>query len=60
MLKQKFAKFIKFIRQLSGDNAYERYVEHHAVSHFGEPLLDRQQFFKQEQERKWSGVKRCC
>jgi len=48
------------LRQLSGDDAYERYLRHQALSHPGEVPLDRKSFFKREQERKWNGVKRCC
>ena len=60
MLKQKFFKFIKFARQLSGDDAYERYLAHHEQAHHDEIPLNRREFFKQEQERKWNGVRRCC
>lgn len=49
------------VRRLSGDDAYERYLEHwrehHA--HDGEPL-SRRNFYKAEVDRKWSGVRRCC
>ncbi len=48
------------LRQLSGDDAYERYLRHQARAHPGEELLDRKSFFQREQERKWNGVKRCC
>lgn len=55
------------IRQLSGDDAYERYLKHYAEHHaeHGEsenmpPLLSREEFFKQWQDGKWKGVKRCC
>ena len=48
------------IRQLSGDDAYERYLQHHAEHHLDEPQLSREAFFKEWQERKWKGVKRCC
>jgi uncharacterized short protein YbdD (DUF466 family) len=48
------------IRQLSGDDAYERYLQHHADYHENEPPLSREAFFKEWQERKWKGVKRCC
>ncbi len=48
------------LRELSGDDAYERYVRHHALHHADELLLSRQEFFKQEQQKKWHGVKRCC
>ena len=54
----------KNIRQLSGDDAYERYLkhyaEHHAVQDDTEPPLSREEFFKQWQDSKWKGIKRCC
>lgn len=59
-------KFIKKcwlgLREMTGDDAYERYLAHwrgHHAQEGGEPL-SREAFFKQELERKWSGVKRCC
>ena len=52
--------FMKAIRQLSGDDAYERYLAHYAEVHSDTSLLSRAEFFKQEQERKWNGVRRCC
>lgn len=48
------------IRRLSGDDAYERYLAHHAAAHSGEVPLSRKEFFKREQERKWGGIRRCC
>lgn len=49
------------VRRLSGDDAYERYLSHHAAHHRdGEPPLSRAEFFKQWQDGKWKGVKRCC
>jgi uncharacterized short protein YbdD (DUF466 family) len=48
------------IRRLSGDDAYERYLRHHAEHHTGEPPLSRVVFFRQWQDHKWKGVKRCC
>lgn len=50
----------KIIRQLSGDDAYERYLRHHAEHHPHETALRSKEFFKREQERKWNGVRRCC
>jgi len=51
----------KLIREVSGDDAYERYVMHFRLNHAdeGEPL-SRQAFFKQQQDEKWKGIKRCC
>lgn len=49
------------LRRLSGDDAYERYLQHHAEHHqAGTPPLSREAFFKQWQEDKWKGVKHCC
>lgn len=52
------------IRQLSGDDAYERYLAHYAEHHAGQvdahPPLGRAAFFKQWQAQKWTGIKRCC
>jgi len=52
--------FWYFIRRLSGDDAYERYLQQHAAHGHGEPPLDRKTFYKQWQDSKWKGVKRCC
>ncbi|MES2012409.1 MAG: YbdD/YjiX family protein [Pseudomonadota bacterium] len=60
----------KNIRRLSGDDAYEQYLRHfhdyHSEQHeentpveSREPL-SREEFFKQWQDKKWKGVKRCC
>lgn len=58
------------IRRLSGDDAYEQYMQHYlqhlaqqqaenpALAH--EPPLSREAFFKQWQDKKWKGIKRCC
>ncbi|WP_019881262.1 MULTISPECIES: YbdD/YjiX family protein [unclassified Methylophilus] len=52
------------VRQLSGDDAYERYLAHYAGTHAGQPEahapLSRAEFFKQWQDQKWTGIKRCC
>jgi uncharacterized short protein YbdD (DUF466 family) len=57
----------KNIRQLSGDDAYERYLahyyEHQTEFHNetdAESPLSREEFFKQWQDGKWTGIKRCC
>jgi len=52
------------IRQLSGDDAYERYLKHyveHCVAQENlEPPLSREAYFKQWQDSKWKGMRRCC
>ena len=49
------------VRQLSGDDAYERYLRHHALHHVDDSaLLSKKDFFKRWQDEKWQGIKRCC
>jgi uncharacterized short protein YbdD (DUF466 family) len=48
------------LRTLVGDDAYERYCEHHRRRHPDQPMLDRRGFYLQRQQQKWSGVNRCC
>lgn len=48
------------IRELSGDDGYERYLQHHAAAHPDTTPLPRATWFAHEQQQKWTGVKRCC
>ncbi|MCH9798697.1 MAG: YbdD/YjiX family protein [Betaproteobacteria bacterium] len=52
------------LRRLSGDDAYERYLTHHAEFHASmvdaPPPLSRKAFVKLWQDNKWSGINRCC
>ncbi len=50
----------RWLRAATGDDAYERYVEHRSDKHPGEPLMSRAVFYEDSQRRKWSGVSRCC
>ncbi|MGA8148030.1 MAG: YbdD/YjiX family protein [Gallionellaceae bacterium] len=48
------------IRQLSGDDAYERYLTHHAACHGDDAPLPRGEYFRRREREKWEGVRRCC
>lgn len=50
----------RMLRQLSGDDAYERYLAHQAACHAGATPLSRKEFFQRQQQQKWGGIKRCC
>jgi uncharacterized short protein YbdD (DUF466 family) len=41
-------------------DAYTRYLAHQQTHHPDEPVLNRRDFYLRTQERKWSGVSRCC
>ena len=50
------------LRELTGDDAYERYLAHWRAHHStgANVPLDRAAFCREEQRRKWEGVRRCC
>jgi len=62
----KLKVFWRIIRRLSGDDAYEQYLKHYARYHQADKghechlPLSKADFFKQWQNEKWSGIKRCC
>jgi uncharacterized short protein YbdD (DUF466 family) len=49
----------ELVRALATDDAYERYLVHHARAHDDAPL-SRREFYLGQQQRKWTGVSRCC
>jgi|tagenome__1003787_1003787.scaffolds.fasta_scaffold18092353_2 uncharacterized short protein YbdD (DUF466 family) len=59
-LKLRVRPLWQYLREVTGDDAYERYVAHHKVAHAGQQCLTQRQFFVRRQEDKWSKVSRCC
>jgi uncharacterized short protein YbdD (DUF466 family) len=59
-LRENSTRAWRWLREVSGDDAYERYMAHHADSHAEQPLMSRSAFYDERQRRKWSGVSRCC
>lgn len=62
MLRVRLKGVWQGIRRLSGEDAYERYLAHWREHHDEKDTrpLDRGAFYKQQQERKWGGITRCC
>jgi len=50
----------QMLRRLSGDDAYEQYLKQHIEHAHDEPPLTKEAFFKEWQDKKWKGIKRCC
>jgi uncharacterized short protein YbdD (DUF466 family) len=50
----------KILRELAGDDAYERYCAHHAQHHSQETPLTRREHYIKSQTKKWTGINRCC
>jgi uncharacterized short protein YbdD (DUF466 family) len=59
-MKRPLIEFWRFVRMLATDDAYDRYLAHHAQKHAGSAPLGRREFYVREQQKKWSGVQRCC
>ena len=49
-----------FVRQVSGDDAYERYRAHVLQAHGGQDAMTRAEYYKARTEQKWNRVTRCC
>ena len=55
-------KLWDYFRQISGEDAYERYLAHWHAHHAGngKPPMDRKTFYNRRQDESWNGVRRCC
>jgi uncharacterized short protein YbdD (DUF466 family) len=54
------AAFWRVARTVCRDDAYERYLAHHRAAHPNAAPLSPREFYLREQQRKWSGISRCC
>lgn len=61
-LQKRLINFWCGIRTLTGDDAYQRYLQHWRLRHAddGEQPLSRREFYIAEQQRKWNRPNRCC
>jgi len=50
----------RFVREVSGDDAYERYLAHLASAHADAAPMNRAEYFRMRQDEKWNRITRCC
>jgi uncharacterized short protein YbdD (DUF466 family) len=55
-LLKKFKEIVKFIRTITGDNAYEEYVQNTKTKN----RLNRKEFYLDKLDKKWNRINRCC
>jgi uncharacterized short protein YbdD (DUF466 family) len=60
MIAAELKRAWSYLRQVTGDDAYERYLAHRMQVHPEEPPLTREQYFRQRQNEKWNKISRCC
>lgn len=58
--QQLLLRIWRTIRELSGDDAYDRYLAHLAACHPNATPQARKDFFRHHQQEKWGGIRRCC
>jgi uncharacterized short protein YbdD (DUF466 family) len=60
-VRQFLSAGFSLLRGVTGDDAYDRYIEHHERTH-GDTLapMTRQEFFKAQLENRWNCVSGCC
>ena len=50
-----------YVREVSGETAYDRYVEHARRTHAGEPVMSRRDFERRRQDARENQTQaRCC
>jgi uncharacterized short protein YbdD (DUF466 family) len=60
MIAAELKKIWQYLRQVSGDDAYERYLAHHRQAHPGASPMTQEEYFRKRQDEKWNKVSRCC
>ena len=50
----------RWVRALTGEDAYERYLAHLQSVHPGREPMSLSAFYRQREAQKWDGIKRCC
>jgi uncharacterized short protein YbdD (DUF466 family) len=61
MIKQAFHGVRWYLREVSGESHYDRYVEHCRRDHPGEPVMSRRDFERRRQDARESRPQaRCC
>ena len=59
--KQVFGGVRWYLREVSGESAYDRYVQHRRRDHPGEPVMSRRDFERRRQDaREARPQSRCC
>lgn len=49
-----------FTREVSGDDAYDRYLDHMAQAHPAQIPMTRSRYHRFRMEQKWNRISRCC
>jgi len=56
----RLASLWRWLRRVSGDDAYEQFVAHLRAAHPERTPPARADFYRDRLAEKWSGINRCC
>ena len=60
-VRQAFAGVRWYLREVSGESGYDRYVAHMRRDHAGQPVMSRREFERRRQEAREANPRaRCC
>jgi uncharacterized short protein YbdD (DUF466 family) len=60
-VKQAFAGVRWYLREVSGESGYDRYVEHMRHDHPGQPVMSRRDYERRRQQQREENPRaRCC
>jgi len=59
-LMSKLRQGWRSLRTLTGDDAYERYLQHHGCVRAPLVPLSRKAYFRNAQKSRWDKINRCC
>ena len=59
-IKKFLLLFRLWLSELNGGEGYRRYLAHQRAHHPDQPPLSRAEWFRREQDRQWSQIRRCC
>lgn len=58
---KKFKVFFKYINSyISGDIAYQKYLEHLQKNHKNFVIISKKEFLNNKRNKKWDNINRCC
>ena len=59
-MKKLFNDICYFIKELAGENQYERYLKDAQIKKISQKLMTQKEFYLHQTEKKWNRINRCC
>ena len=59
-MKKLFNNIFYFIKELAGENQYERYLKDAQIKKISQKLMTQKEFYLYQTEKKWNKINRCC